>query len=65
VSRGDLEKADLVFFSIQSGRKVSHVGLYVGEGAFVHAPGRGKGIRVDSLSNPYFRRRYVGARAYL
>lgn len=65
VPRGDLEKADLVFFSIQSGRKVSHVGLYVGEGAFVHAPGRGKGIRVDSLSNPYFRRHYIGARTYL
>ena len=65
VSRKDLEKADLVFFSIRSGRKVSHVGLYVGEGVFIHAPGAGKGIRVDSLSNPYFRRHYIGARAYL
>jgi cell wall-associated NlpC family hydrolase len=65
VSKGDLEKADLVFFSIQSGRKVSHVGLYAGNGTFIHAPGAGKGIRVDSLSNSYFRRRFVGARAYL
>jgi cell wall-associated NlpC family hydrolase len=65
VSKQGLKKGDLVFFAIRSGRKVSHVGLYAGDGTFIHAPGAGKGIRVDSLSNPYFRRRYVGARAYL
>ncbi len=59
------EKADLVFFSIQKGRKVSHVGLYLGDGRFIHAPGTGKRIRVDSLSNPYYRRHYAGARTYL
>ena len=65
VSLGELQRADLVFFSIQSGRKVSHVGLYAGDGLFIHAPGRGKRIRADSLSNPFFQRRFAGARAYL
>jgi cell wall-associated NlpC family hydrolase len=61
----DVKKGDLVFFSIRSGRKVSHVGLYAGNGMFIHAPGSGKRIREDSLSNAYFQRHYVGARTYL
>lgn len=65
VSLDAVEKGDLVFFSIQRGRKISHVGLYAGEGMFIHAPGSGKHIRMDSLSNAYFERHYVGARNYL
>lgn len=64
VSRKELEKGDLVFFSTKRGRKVSHVGLYVGNNTFIHAPGTGKSIRVDSLSNPYYRRHYAGSRTY-
>lgn len=64
VSRKELGKADLVFFSTKRGRKVSHVGLYVGNNTFIHAPGTGKSIRVDSLSNPYYRRHYAGSRSY-
>jgi hypothetical protein len=60
-----LRKADLVFFATSRGKKISHVGIYVGDGKFVHAPGTGKEIRISSLSNVYFRRRYVGARSYL
>jgi cell wall-associated NlpC family hydrolase len=60
-----LQKGDLVFFTISAGEKVSHVGVYTGGGQFIHAPGRGKYIRYDSLSNTYFRKRYIGARSYL
>ena len=65
VGRADLKKGDLVFFSIRSGRKVSHVGLYAGGGTFIHAPGTGKHIREDALSNSYFRRHYAGARSFI
>jgi cell wall-associated NlpC family hydrolase len=65
VERRALQKGDLVFFSIRKGRKVSHVGLYAGDGTFIHAPGTGKGIRVDNLSNPYYRRHYTGARSFI
>jgi cell wall-associated NlpC family hydrolase len=64
ISKGRLQEGDLVFFSIKSGRKVSHVGLYKGGGEFIHAPGAGKTIRVDHLSNPYYASHYSGARTY-
>jgi hypothetical protein len=65
VNRSRLSKGDLVFFATSGGRRISHVGIYVGEDKFIHAPGRNKRIRFDSLSKRYFRRRYVGARTYL
>ena len=65
VKRGQLLRGDLVFFAISKGRKVSHVGIYAGDDRFIHAPGRGKRVRIDSLSNRYFKSRYVGARTYL
>jgi len=65
VNRGRLSKGDLVFFATSGGRKISHVGIYVGKDKFIHAPGRNKRIRFDSLSKRYFRRRYVGAKTYL
>ena len=65
VNRSRLSKGDLVFFATSGRRRISHVGIYVGEDKFIHAPGRNKRIRFDSLSKRYFRRRYVGARTYL
>jgi cell wall-associated NlpC family hydrolase len=65
VERDSLLKGDLVFFATSGRDKVTHVGIYVGEGRFVHAPGRGKNIRVDSLSRSYYKKRYLGGRAYL
>ena len=64
VELSSLERGDLVFFAI-GGDKVTHVGLYMGSGQFIHAPERGKRIRTDSLSNGYFSRVYIGARSYL
>jgi cell wall-associated NlpC family hydrolase len=60
-----MQPADLVFFRTSPRRKVSHVGLYIGDGCFIHAPGRGKQIRIDSLDGGYYRRRLVGARHFL
>lgn len=65
VERIELSKGDLVFFEISKGRKVSHVGVYVGDGKFIHAPGKNKTIRLDSLSNAYYAKRYVGGRSYI
>lgn len=61
VSRARLLPGDLVFFNTQR-RRYSHVGVYVGEGRFVHAPRRGKDIRLAELTNPYWASRYNGAR---
>ncbi len=60
-----LKKGDLVFFATSGGKKVSHVGIYTGNNSFIHAPSKGKKIRVTSLNNKYFKKRYIGARTYL
>lgn len=58
-----LATADLVFFG--SGGQVSHVGIYVGEGRFVHAPSSGGTVRLDHLDGSYWRRNYSGSRRVL
>ena len=65
VKRNELAKGDLVFFAVSGGEKVTHVGVYAGDGRFIHAPGKGKTIRTDSLSDTYYAKRYIGARTYL
>ena len=65
VHRDELMKGDLVFFSNNKWGSVTHVGVYAGDGKFIHAPGKGKKIRMDSLSARYYNQRYVGARSYL
>jgi cell wall-associated NlpC family hydrolase len=57
-------KGDLIFFA-GVGDKVSHVGIYIGDYRFIHAPGKGKTIRIDTLETDYFRRTFVGAITYL
>ena len=63
VAPAGLAPADLVFFG--DGGQVSHVGIYVGDGRFVHAPSTGGTVRLDSLDGPYWRTRYSGARRVL
>lgn len=63
VSRQDLQDGDLIFFGA-SADKINHVGIYVGGGKFVHAPRRGEEIRITSIEENYFDKRYVGARRY-
>jgi cell wall-associated NlpC family hydrolase len=59
-SREDLQQGDLVFFG-RKGR-VNHVGIYVGEGQFLHSPSQGKDVRVDSLVTGYWGNRFMQAR---
>jgi cell wall-associated NlpC family hydrolase len=60
VDRDALRAGDLVFFRF-GGRKVDHVGVYVGDGEFVHAPGAGSTVRRAQLGASAFARRYAGA----
>ena len=60
-SRTSLQPDDLVFFHTR-GRGISHVGIYIGDGKFVHASSGGGRVRVDTLEAGYYARRYVGAR---
>lgn len=59
IYKRNLKPGDLVFFRT-SGMFVSHVGIYIGNGEFVHAPGEGKRVSVDSLDSRYWHRRFVG-----
>lgn len=61
----DLKMGDLVFFALKKANVVSHVGIYIGNGKFIHASYRGKVIRIDSLHAPYYSRGYMGARTYI
>lgn len=61
VAREDLQPGDLVFFNTLR-RSFSHVGIYVGDGRFIHAPRSGAEIRVESLRVPYWASRFDGAR---
>lgn len=56
----DLQPGDLVFFTLSRG-SISHVGIYLGDGRFVHAPSSGKRVGYASLHNPYWRSRLSGA----
>jgi murein DD-endopeptidase len=56
-----LRRGDLVFFD-QEGKKYSHVGIYLGEGVFVHAPSSGGKVRTDSLEAEYWSRHFVEGR---
>ena len=64
VAKDALVAGDLVFFRQSRGR-VDHVGIYVGEGRFVHAPSRGGRVRIDALSSPHWTRSYMGAKRLL
>ena len=63
VSKSDLQAGDLVFFKTTSA-PVGHVGMYVGNGQFIHAPNKSKPVKYDSLSSSYYSSRYVCARRY-
>lgn len=61
IKRNDLQKGDLVFFNT-SGKRYSHVGIYVGDNKFVHAPRTGAVVRVEDMTINYWKQRYNGAR---
>ncbi len=62
VAKNDLRQGDIVFFVNTYRRGISHVGMYVGNGEFIHASTSRGGVRVDRLDSAYFRNKYAGAR---
>jgi cell wall-associated NlpC family hydrolase len=65
VDRSGLEPGDLVFFRTSGSTKISHVGIYSGDGEFIHASTRSKRVKYDRLDNRYFKKRYATARRVL
>jgi hypothetical protein len=63
IASRDIRKGDLVFFN-QLGKKYSHVGIFVGNAHFVHAPSSGKKVRKDSLEDAYWKKHFLGARRF-
>lgn len=61
LERDDLASGDLIFFNT-TGRAHSHVGIYVGQGKFVHAPNSGGTVRLESIFIPYWAKRIDGVR---
>jgi cell wall-associated NlpC family hydrolase len=61
IDNSRMRVGDLVFFNTL-GKPFSHMGIYIGDGKFVHAPRSNSVIRVDRLDNSYFAARYEGAR---
>ena len=61
VKVSELRRGDLLFFN-QEGKKHGHVGIYLGDGRFVHAPSSGKSVRSDSLDSPYWKKHLTEAR---
>ena len=59
-ARDQLRQGDLVFFGLKG--RINHVGIYVGEGRFLHSPSSGKDVRVDSLITGYWANRYLSGR---
>jgi len=61
VKRDELKPGDLVFFNTLK-RTFSHVGIYVGDGKFIHAPRTGARVRVEDMRDRYWAKRFTGAR---
>jgi cell wall-associated NlpC family hydrolase len=61
VKRNEMKTGDLVFFRTR-GKAVSHVGIYIDNGQFIHSPSAGKTVRVDSLNEAYWAQHFVGAK---
>ena len=66
IGKTSLTKGDLVFFRNTAGRRgVSHVGIYSGNGMFIHASSRGHAVRIDTLSSGYYASHFAGGRRLL
>ncbi|WP_293779520.1 C40 family peptidase [uncultured Oxalicibacterium sp.] len=63
VNPRSLRAGDLVFFNTMN-RSFSHVGIYIGDGRFVHAPSTNGRVRIDRMDNRYFAQRFEMARSY-
>lgn len=62
VEKSDLQPGDLVIFNNDANTKIGHVGIYVGDGNFIHASNPSDGVKITTLLSGYYKIRYVGAR---
>jgi murein DD-endopeptidase len=62
VDRSGLKPADLLFFKTSRRESVTHVGIYIGSGKFVHASTSERKVRIDALNEDYYKRRFTVAR---
>ena len=63
VNRKDMQPGDLVFFRTAGRRgRISHVGIYIDNGQFIHSPSHGQTVRVDNLADAYWARHFAGAK---
>ncbi len=62
VKRADMKPGDLVFFRTHGRRRISHVGIYISNGRFIHSPTTGKSVEISSLNNGYWAKRFAGAK---
>ena len=64
IQKAELRPGDLVFFNTMK-RAFSHVGIYIGDGKFIHSPSAGETVRVDDMAQSYWAKRFNGARRVL
>ena len=62
VKRVDMEPGDLVFFRTHGKHRISHVGIYISNGRFIHSPATGKSVEISSLDESYWSKRFAGAK---
>ncbi|GLH41382.1 hypothetical protein RS3R6_03040 [Pseudomonas atacamensis] len=64
VERRNLRSGDVVFFKHNGRNQMKHAGIYIGGNRFIHAPRKGKHVRIDSLSNNYWSKSYLSAKRF-
>lgn len=62
VKRADIKPGDLVFFRTHGRHRISHVGIYISGGRFIHSPSAGKSVEISSLDDGYWAKRFAGAK---
>ena len=62
VNRADMKPGDLVFFHTHGKSRISHVGIYISDGRFIHSPASGKSVEISSLNEAYWAKRFAGAK---
>ncbi|MDE2247334.1 MAG: C40 family peptidase [Xanthomonadaceae bacterium] len=62
VKRADMKPGDLVFFRTRGRHRISHVGIYIANGRFIHSPTTGKSVEISSLDDGYWAKRFAGAK---
>jgi cell wall-associated NlpC family hydrolase len=62
VKRSDMKPGDLVFFHTHGKHRISHVGIYISDGRFIHSPTSGKSVQISSLDDAYWAKHFAGAK---